>query len=124
MEGALAEIAAEIDDFQAVTTGKGASKVGIEDAGGHLVGTTVEAALAQVAPHNWFWTASRNGTGAEESIPHNLGRVPFVIPIPLDGHNGAGAPGSQFPTLVEGAHTDTNVLITCPAGGKYKIIAM
>ena len=124
VEGALAEIAAELDDFQSVANGKGASKVAIEDAGNHLVGTTVEAALAQVAPHAWFWTASRNGTGAPENIAHGLGRIPFVIVIPLDGHDGAGAPGDKFPTITEGVHTDTDVIVTCPAGGKYKIAAM
>jgi hypothetical protein len=46
-----------------------------------------------------------------------------VLVAPQTGHDGAGGQGTQAPTITEGAHDSTNVVVTVSNGAKYKLIA-
>lgn len=71
-----------------------------------------------------FISAPLVGTGAEQNVAHGLPGIPAkVVLVPVEGHNGAGAQGTQMPTLGQGVHDGTNVKVTCPAGAKFTVIA-
>lgn len=66
-----------------------------------------------------FQSAVRTATGALETIPHGLGATPKVVLAAVQDANGA-----TNITIVEGAHTSTNLLVTVTLNAKYKIIAL
>ena len=71
-----------------------------------------------------FCSGIQTATGSQQTIAHGLGKVPdFVLIIVTNGHNGSGAGGTSFPTITEGAHTATNVLVTVTTGAQYKVYA-
>lgn len=72
-----------------------------------------------------FTSDVEEGTGAEQTIAHGLGVVPnIVLLIPVAGHDGAGAAGDNFPSIVEGVHTDENIVVTVSEGAKFKVFAV
>lgn len=72
-----------------------------------------------------FVSTETTATGAAQNVAHGLGKTPdIVLVVVTAGHNGAGAGGTQFPTVVEGAHTATNVVLTVTAGAKFKVYCM
>lgn len=63
-----------------------------------------------------FISAEITGTGAGQSIPHTLGSTPskvLIIPTSFSGSY----------TVVEGAHTSTDVILTATSGAKFKVVA-
>jgi hypothetical protein len=64
---------------------------------------------------NMFVSTLQTGTGAEQSIAHGLGAVPtHVLIINYE----------EATTATEGAHTDTNVVVTVTNGKSFKVIAI
>jgi hypothetical protein len=64
-----------------------------------------------------FKSAELTGTGAEESIPHDLGVAPslvFVTPTNV----------VEAATFVEGTHGSANLKVNATLGAKYKVIAV
>ena len=71
-----------------------------------------------------FVSTEQTATGASQNVAHGLGVVPAaVLVVPTAGNDGAGAAGTQTATIVEGAHTSTNVVVTVTAGSKFKVFA-
>jgi hypothetical protein len=69
--------------------------------------------------------AEVTATGGEQLIAHGLGVAPnFVLIVVTEGHDGAGGAGVQMPDIAEGAHTETDVLVTVTAGAKFKVLAI
>lgn len=88
--------------------------------------TTIKLAAAAVtkAKAAVFVSTEQTATGASQNVAHGLGVVPAaVLVVPTAGHDGAGAAGVQFPDIVEGVHTTTNVVVTVEAGAKFKVLA-
>ena len=79
----------------------------------------IAAAQAKV-----FVSAEQTATGASQDVAHGLAAAPsLVLLVPTAGDNGAGAAGTNMPTLVEGAHDTTNVKATVTAGAKINVLA-
>lgn len=86
---------------------------------GKLAASAVTKAKAAVSA-----SAEQTGTGASQNVAHGLTGTPsLVLVVPTAGHDGAGAAGTQMPTIVEGAHGGTNVVVTVSAGAKFKVLA-
>jgi hypothetical protein len=69
--------------------------------------------------------ADVTATGSAQSIAHSLGVVPaFVLVVPVAGHDGMGGAGSQMPTITQGTHTTTNVVVTVTGGAKFRVLAL
>lgn len=68
-----------------------------------------------------FLSSEQTGTGAEQTIPHGLGKTPVVI-LPFWTGDGNGAWGAFF--ILEGTHNSTNVLVTVTSGFKYRVLAL
>jgi hypothetical protein len=69
-------------------------------------------------------SAEQTGTGASQNVAHGLTGTPSaVLIVPTAGHDGLGAAGDKMPTIVEGAHGATNVVVTVDAGAKFKVFA-
>jgi len=88
--------------------------------------TTAELATGAVtkAKALVFCSTEQTGDGLVQSIAHGLAATPSLVLVSATaGHDGASAPGDKLPTLTEGTHTSTNVLVTCDAGAKYKVMA-
>jgi len=69
---------------------------------------------------NMFLSAERTGTGGAENVAHGLGVVPSKVLVFITGDaRGAWAVFS----IVEGAHTSTNVIVTVTLSMKYRILA-
>ena len=88
--------------------------------------TTVKLAAAAVTKVKAavFASTEQTATGAAQNVAHGLGAIPaLVLVIPTAGHDGAGAAGTQMPTIVEGAHDGTNVIVTADQGAKFKVMA-
>ena len=67
-----------------------------------------------------FVSTEQTGTGAAQNIAHGLGVVPsFVFVAPTDLT--PATVGSY--SVVEGVHTNTNVVVTVTTGKKFKVIA-
>ena len=72
-----------------------------------------------------FVSAEQTADGTAQSIAHGLGYTPSrVLVVVTGGHDGAGGAGTQFPTITEGTHDATNVVVTVTAGAKYKVLAL
>ncbi len=86
---------------------------------GKLAAAAVTKAKAAV-----FASTEQTATGAAQNVAHGLGAVPaLVLVIPTEGHDGAGAAGTQMPDIAEGAHDATNVVVTVSNGAKFKVFA-
>jgi hypothetical protein len=73
---------------------------------------------------NVFASASTTATGSSQNVAHSLGRTPSKVIVSVyQGHDGAGATGTQMATIVEGTHTSTNCVVTVTAGSKFKVFA-
>lgn len=60
-----------------------------------------------------FSASRQTGTGAAQNLAHGLGAIPsLVLAIPTDGG-----------TVVYGAHTSTNIVVTVTAGKKFDVLA-
>jgi hypothetical protein len=71
-----------------------------------------------------FVSGLRTGTGSSENVAHGLGATPsLVLVAPQTGHDGVGGQGNLAPTITEGAHDSTDVVVTVTSGAKYKLIA-
>ncbi len=71
-----------------------------------------------------FQSVETAATGAPQNIPHGLGAAPTaVLIVATGGHDGAGGAGDKFPTITEGAHDGTNVVVTVSNGAKFKVVA-
>lgn len=67
-----------------------------------------------------FVSTEQTGTGASQNIAHGLGAVPrMIIVTPTDLT--PATVGSY--SVVEGAHTSTNVVVTVTSGKKFKVLA-
>jgi hypothetical protein len=67
-----------------------------------------------------FVSAELTGTGASQNVAHDLGVVPskvFVAPTDLT----PATVGSY--SVVEGAHTNANIVLTVTSGKKFKVLA-
>lgn len=67
-----------------------------------------------------FVSAEQTGNGSSQSIAHGLGVIPTQIFIALTG----GPAGYTQPTITEGTHTTTNVVVTVTNTWKYRVIAI
>ena len=67
-----------------------------------------------------FISAEMVGTGSSQNIPHGLGGTPSKVNVTPVGLR-SGETG-RF-TYTEGAHDSTNVVLTVPAGRRYKVVA-
>lgn len=84
-----------------------------------LADDAVTAAKAPV-----FVSTEQTATGSAQNVAHGLGSAPsLVLVVPTAGHDGAGGAGVEFPTITEGVHTGTNVVVTVEAGAKFKVLA-
>jgi len=122
----LAVTTGKLDDLS-VTSGKIAALAVIAGKIGPLAVTGAEIAASTIAASKlrMFVSTVQTGTGAAQNVAHGLSVVPsVVIIIPVGGHDGAGAAGTQFPTIVEGVHTGTNVVVTVSNGATFKVFAM
>ena len=73
----------------------------------------------------YFRSTEQTATGSAQTVAHGLGVVPAVVlVIPTEGHDGAGAAGTQMPDIAEGTHTATNVVVTVAAGAKFVVFAI
>jgi len=103
----------------------GAGIIGVADAGGYTTAANVEDYLQEIDPGAWFKSTGNTGTGAPQNIAHGLGRVPrMVMVIPTAGDDGIGGAGTNMPTITEGAHDATNVIVTCTAGATFTVVAV
>lgn len=66
-----------------------------------------------------FISAEQTGTGAAQNIAHGLGEVPAFVFVGLTG----GPATYAAPTIAEGTHTASNVVVTVTTGWKYRVIA-
>lgn len=112
--------------FSSTDNGKGASQVGVEDAGGYTTESDVEGHLQEIDPGAWFVSGSPvTATGSSQNVAHGLGRTPrLVFPILVSGHDGSGGAGTQFPDWSPGAHDATNAKFTMVAGATFIVIAV
>lgn len=76
--------------------------------------------LSGALPPLAFKSAELTGTGAAQSVAHGLGRVPsFVLVVPTDLTPATTGAYS----VVEGAHTDANVVVTVTLSKKFRVFA-
>ncbi len=61
----------------------------------------------------------RAATGSQETIAHGLGVTPSLVLVELVG----GPASYAAPTITEGTHTSTNLLVTVTSGWSYRIVA-
>lgn len=94
-------------------------------------GVTIDGCLvkdgraAALATNAMFLSGNITGTGSAVNTAHGLGAVPTItVAIPVRGHNGAGAAGTQMPQLTAGTHTSTNAIFTAEAGAQYVVLAI
>lgn len=97
-------------------------------AGGDLTGTfpnpTIGAGKVTKTKSKTFFSAEQTATGSAQNIAHGLAATPAgVLVVPTAGHDGAGAAGDKMPTITEGAHGSTNVVVTASQGSKFKVFA-
>lgn len=86
---------------------------------GDLAALAVTKAKALV-----FVSTEQTATGSSQNVAHGLAATPaLVLIVPTAGHDGAGGAGTQMPTIAEGAHDGTNVVVTVTAGAKFKALA-
>lgn len=88
--------------------------------------TTAKLAASAVtkAKAGVFLSVVQFANGGSQNVPHGLGVTPtLVLIVPTGGHNGAGAAGTQFPTIAAGVHTSTNAVATVTQGAEYRVFA-
>lgn len=94
-------------------------------------GVTVDGCLikdgrvANLATAALYASIEQTGTGSEQNLAHGFGTVPsLVIAVPTAGHDGAGAAGTQMPTVAYGTHTTADIKVTVTAGAKFRVMAV
>jgi hypothetical protein len=65
-----------------------------------------------------FQSTVQTGSGSAQSIAHGLGVVPSLVLVSVYNNDAL----SSW-SVVEGAHTSTNVIVTATSGISYKVIA-
>lgn len=71
-----------------------------------------------------FMSTQQTATGSAQNVAHGLAAAPTIVTTSIEvGHDGAGATGDKVPTITQGTHTSTNVVITVTAGAKFRVFA-
>ena len=70
---------------------------------------------------DFFLAAEQTGTGAEQSIPHGLGKTPSLAFFFITGD--ARAAWAAY-SITEGTHDATNLKVTVTTDMKYRAFAM
>ena len=70
-------------------------------------------------PSYYFLSAEQTGNGSAQNVAHGLGKIPEKVLVMLTGGPASWAACS----IVEGTHTDTNVVVTVTANFKYRVQA-
>lgn len=115
VEAALQELAAKDPGhtFTGDVTGTGDHT----NLGAASVALTIAADAVTAAKAHVFLSTEQTGNGSAQNVAHGLGVTPTVVlVIPSD------MPDSAW-SLVQGTHTDTNVVVTATSGGKYYVLA-
>lgn len=63
-----------------------------------------------------FVSDEETGTGSEQSIAHGLGVIPSKVIVAIQTTAGAVS-------IVEGTHTDEDILVTVTSGDTFKVLA-
>jgi len=73
-----------------------------------------------------FLSAEQTGNGSPQNVAHGLGGVPSIIAVfqTGDGRGTYNIDGTLPVTIVEGAHTSTNVVVTVTEFVKYRALAL
>ena len=110
----------------------GTARFTVSDAGivsawgfnGNITGTaSVAASLDSGAIYKS--ASDVTATGSAQSIAHGLGTVPILYGFEIRaGTDGSGGAGTQVPTITEGTHTTTNLVVTVTAGAKFRAWAI
>jgi len=94
-------------------------------------GVTVDGCLikdgraAGLATGSLFLSGNITGTGSAVNTAHGFAAVPTItVAIPVRGHNGAGAAGTNMPEITAGTHTSTNAIFTAEAGAQYRVLCI
>jgi len=94
-------------------------------------GVTVDGCLikdgrvAGLATASMFLSGNVTGTGSAVNTAHGLGSIPTItVAIPVRGHNGAGAAGTNMPEITAGTHTSTNAIFTAEAGSMFRVLCI
>ena len=87
-------------------------------------GVAAEATLV-AATSMYVSPAPVTATGSAQAVAHGLVTTPrkFWIEL-LGGHDGAGAAGTQFPTVTWGTVDATNLTVTVTAGAAFRLHAL
>lgn len=81
------------------------------------------AITAQVALKGWNITAEVTGTGSPQNVAIQGGVIPTsVVPVGVHGHDGGGGAGATYPTFAYGTHTTSAIVVTAPAGSKFRFL--
>lgn len=67
-----------------------------------------------------FISTNQTGTGSAQNIAHGLGVTPSKVFVALTGGPGTYA----APSISEGSHNATNVVVTVTSGWSYRVIAI
>lgn len=68
-----------------------------------------------------FVSAEQTGTGSAQNVAHGLAAVPAAVLVVPTEH--PGTPDTGAFDIAEGAHDDTNVVVTVTANVKFKVLA-
>ena len=74
--------------------------------------------MAKYGPYI-FISAEQTGTGSAQNIAHGLPFTPGAVVVALSG----GPASYAQPSITEGAHDATNVVVTVTTNWKYRVIA-
>ena len=76
--------------------------------------------MAEEVPARFWLSAEVTGNGAAQNTAHTLEKVPERVLVFLTG----GPASYAQPTITQGAHTASEVIVTCTTGWKYRVLAL
>jgi hypothetical protein len=82
------------------------------------IGDNIQNLISKANSLSNRFQGSSTGTGSSQSIPHGLGVIPSIVHASVYNNDAL----SSF-SIVEGAHTSTNLVVTVTSGVGFKIIA-